>query len=166
MYLHLEAFAVEPEEEVRIALDPLPARHAASRTLASGAVLLGALGAAAFLLAPLRGRRDEPGAEAPESAEAVEREAIYRAIDALDEDLETGKLTPEDHAQMRSSLRTRAMASIAAERALAQRTAAGAPAAAQPGATACASCGATLHAGDRFCSQCGARQDPPGARPA
>jgi hypothetical protein len=165
MYLHLEAFALERDEEVEIALEPLPARRASSRALASGAVLLGARGAAAFQLAPQRGGRGEVGAER-ESAAATERESIYRAIDALDEDLETGKLTPQDHEEMRSELRARAMALIASERAGARAAPAAAAATAPAAAVACARCAAPLRAGDRFCSQCGAAQEPAGARPA
>ena len=52
IYLHLEAFALHPGEEVAIELEPLPARRAPARALALGVVLIGALGAGAFLLAP------------------------------------------------------------------------------------------------------------------
>src|SRR5262249_12639798 len=106
IFLHLQAFALEPDEQVEIALSPLAARSGGSGALASGAVLLGALGAAAFLLAPLRGSREREAGPARESAAAIEREAIYRAIEALDDDLETGKLTAHDHQEMRAALRS------------------------------------------------------------
>jgi len=157
VYLELEAFAVEPHEDVTVSLEPTPARRAPARALALGVVVLGALGAGAFLLAPLRGGtpRSEP---APETAEGFERESLYRAIDALDEDLETEKLSPEDHAQMRAVLRARAVELLARERAP-KSEAAPAPATLRPERKFCTSCGASLRGSDRFCSQCGARQD-------
>jgi len=153
VYLELEAFSLKPGEEVAISLAPLPARGGPARALAVGVVLLGALGAGAFLLAPLRSGI-LPITPPQETSAAAERESLYRAIDALDEDLETGKLTPQDHADMRAGLRARAVASLASERSRATRVAAP-----EPAPHACASCGAALRPDDRFCSQCGARRD-------
>jgi hypothetical protein len=153
VYLELEAFAVEPHEDVTVSLEPVPAHRAPARALSLGVVVLGALGAGAFLLAPLRSRR--PESEPPaETVEGFERESLYRAIDALDEDLETEKLSPEDHAQMRAALRARAVELLARERAPKSE-----PAPLRPERNFCTSCGAALRATDRFCSQCGARQD-------
>lgn len=157
LYLQLEAFALEPGEEVTISLEPLPARRAPGRALALGVVVLGALAAGAYLLAPLRGEAARSAESEPEPAAQVERESLYRAIEALDEDLETGKLTPQDHAEMRATLRARAVALLASERERARSAPAPAP---QP--AVCARCGATRRPGDRFCSQCGAKQDAPG----
>jgi hypothetical protein len=156
IYLQLESFALGAGEDVSISLAPLPARQAPARALALGVVALGAIAAGAFLLAPLRKESDATAAET-EGLAAVERESLYRAIDALDEDLETDKLSPEDHAEMRARLRARAVELLASERTPQQP----APAAA-PQAVACGSCGASLRPGDRFCSQCGARQDARG----
>jgi hypothetical protein len=156
-YLELEAFSIEPGEEVAITLAPLPARGAPARALAIGVVVLGALGAGAFLLAPLRAGPSETE-PVQETVASAERESLYRAIDALDEDLETGKLTPEDHASMRASLRARAVASLASERNRAREASSPEPAPA-PAPAACAGCGAALRPGDRFCSQCGAQRD-------
>jgi hypothetical protein len=153
-YVHLEAFAVGAEEEILVTLEPLPARSDAAGGLASGAVLIGALGALAFLAAPLRAAQRE-SATPRESAAAVERESIYRAIDALDEDLETGKVSADDHAQMRATLRARAVELMARER---SEEAAAPKAATQ--APACRSCGKPLQAGDRFCSRCGTARAP------
>jgi hypothetical protein len=157
VYLELEAFAVEPHEDVTVSLEPLPAHRAPARALALGVVVLGALGAGAFLLAPLRGGppRSEPAAEAVEGSE---RESLYRAIDALDEDLETEKLSPEDHAQMRAALRARAVELLAREQAPRSEPAPE-PAPLVSARKFCTSCGAALRATDRFCSQCGTRQD-------
>lgn len=160
IHLQLEAFGIEPGEEITLTLEPLPARHAAAGALASGAVLVGALSALVFLAAPLRSASEEVAAEVAtgrESESAIEREALYRSIDALDEDLETGKLSAEDHASLRSALRARAVALLAAERAGEQRA---------PPAPGCPSCGAAVRAADRFCSHCGARQPTPGDAPA
>jgi hypothetical protein len=80
----------------------------------------------------------------------VERDAFARALEDLDDDLATGKLSPEDHAVMRNELRARAAAQLlqkpAAEVAFTppHETAAG-----------CGQCGATPPAEARFCPQCG-----------
>jgi hypothetical protein len=78
---------------------------------------------------------------------------VYRAVEALDEDFETGKLSPDDHARMRAELRARAVALLQAERS------GDAP---QPDAApACPGCGAALRGTDRFCSQCGSPLEGP-----
>jgi hypothetical protein len=153
VYLQLEAFALGAGEEVAISLEPLPARRGPARAFAFGAVAIGAIFAGAFLLAPLRKSGAQAEAAEREEASIALRESLYRAIDALDEDLETEKLSPQDHAEMRAALRARAVELLASERE-AQ------PAAAPPPQPAfCTSCGAKQRAGDRFCSQCGARQE-------
>jgi hypothetical protein len=162
IYLPLESFGVAPQEEILVTLDPLPARSGGASGLASGVVLLGALGALVFLAAPLR-RGDGEALPERESASAFERESIYRAIDALDEDLETGKVSGEDHAQMRAALRARAVALLAREREQAASAGAAPASAFVPDAAPCRGCGAKLRAADRFCSQCGA---PRGDLPA
>jgi hypothetical protein len=102
-YLHLEGFAIEPGENVTLRIQQLRRRGATSGLTAAGFVGLAALLAIVFLTGPLR---SEPRrAPAPEAAQSVEREAVYRAVEALDEDFETGKLSPDDHARMRAELR-------------------------------------------------------------
>jgi len=161
IHLQLEAFSVEAGEEVALTLEPLPARGASAGMLASGVVLVGALSALAFLAAPLRSANTEVAAEV-QTASAIERAALVRSIEALDEDLETGKLSQEDHDSMRTALRARAVALLAAERAGAQPEA---KPDAKP-APGCPACGHGIRPGDRFCAQCGARQPAAGDAPA
>jgi hypothetical protein len=151
-FLHLEAFAVEPGEEIDLGLHRTPPAAAGSRAAPASFALFAGLAAFGFLLHPLRGR---PGgaATAPEAdVTSLERIAIVRSLEALDEDLETGKLSAEDHAAMRSELRARAAALL-----LAPPTAAPvAPAAAAaPAPRFCSACGAAVRPVDAFCSQCG-----------
>ncbi|MEN8182698.1 MAG: hypothetical protein ABFS46_09200, partial [Myxococcota bacterium] len=68
IYMHLEAFEVEAEEVVSLRLAPLPPRAGLSRGLTWAVVGVVALGAVAFLSAPLRGRADEAGEPARASA--------------------------------------------------------------------------------------------------
>jgi heme ABC exporter ATP-binding subunit CcmA len=113
-YLHLEGFAIEPGENVTLRIQQLRRRGATSGLTAAGFVGLAALLAIVFLTGPLR---SEPRrAPAPEAAQSVEREAVYRAVEALDEDFETGKLSPDDHARMRAELRARRPAPGRAQR--------------------------------------------------
>lgn len=208
-YLRLEAFEVAPGEEVALTVERLPPRSAVSQGVALAAAWALALGAVAILLGPLLGpfrpRRAPAGAEAAaaglsahgsaagaralreEAALAVlreEREALYAAIGDLDHDLETGKLSAADHAELRAELRARAIHLLREERAAGAGGSAGAAAdgsapaadsemraaasaearaesaAPPPGDGAatprCAACGFEAAQAHRFCAHCGA----------
>ena len=163
IYLHWEAFAVEAGEKIALGLRPLRARGAGGGWTATGFALLAGLASLGFLLTPLRDGTPEEAGERSDPTEP-ERLALARALDDLEEDLETGKLDAEDHAALRSELVARGEALEAA--------AARAEAESEPPADAgdagdrfCAQCGAGRRAGDRFCSHCGAAL-PGGAPPA
>jgi hypothetical protein len=152
-YAHLEAFEIEPGEEVALRIRTLPPRQGLSRPLALGLAGLLAAGAIAAVVSPLRrsGAR-VPDAEPAESPALREREALYASIRDLEHDFETGKISESDHSAMRDELRARAVALLRRERETTRAT----PAAQTPGAkAACAGCGAERRAGDRFCAQCG-----------
>lgn len=168
-YLHLEAFDVEPNERVALRMETLSRGSASAGTVAAIVAALGVAAIAALLAAPLR---RSPGTAAPEAAapaESREREALYAAMQDLEEDFETGKLSEEDHALLRDELRARALGLLREEEVASSRSAgAEAPAtradsvAAQVGvasAPACTDCGAALRPGDRFCARCGSRVD-------
>ena len=145
-YLRLEGFAIEPGEVISVDLARLASRGGSEGQLAAVASGLGALAAIAFLTAPLLRGRSEDEEVDEDSALRGERESIYRALDDLDEDLETGKLSPEDHEQMRGELRARAASLLRAER----------EGHATPSSPMhCPGCGRVLRLDDRFCSQCG-----------
>lgn len=158
-YLHLEGFGIGADERVALELTPLPPRRGLPRVASVGFVLLAGLSSLLFLVAPLRSH-PEPEGEAPSGSGAgavsTERQALYRAIEALDEDFETGKLSQEDHARMRAELRARAVAQLQVER-QAERAAETAPEPAAPVRRFCTSCGAKISPEYRFCAQCGAR---------
>jgi hypothetical protein len=148
-YLHLEGFGIAAGETVAVDLEPLAQRRSLPALASPGFTLLAGLAALAFLVAPLRGRGAAADAGDAAPAESAEREAVYRAIEALDEDFETGKLSEADHARMRQELRARAVELLRRERE------AGESAPLAP--SDCPACGAAFAAGDRFCAQCGAR---------
>jgi hypothetical protein len=164
-YLHLEAFGIGRGEEVSVTLRPLPVPEPLPGLASTGFVLAVAVGALFYLIAPLR--EEEGGEAATETAAAetsTERQAVYAAIEALDEDYETGKLSEEDHARMRAELKARAVALLQQER---SRSSGQPPAQDRAeAAPACGACGAAVAADARFCSQCGTplSGDPPGAR--
>lgn len=145
-YLRLEAFAIEPGEVVSMEFARLQNVARSPGRLAALATGLGALAAVGFLIAPLLAGRRREGDPPESSIPRSEREAIYRTLDDLDEDLETGKLSPKDHQQMRGELRARAISLLREER--------GNHATASV-ATQCPGCGRAIRADDRFCSQCG-----------
>ncbi len=149
-FLHLEGFGIEPGESVEILFERLPAPLALPRLAVPGFALLATAAAIAFLIAPLRRRRDAAAVATPRASPlAEEREALYAAIRDLDEDRETGKLTEQDHAQLRAELRARAVQLLQEERGAARVAAAPGP------ATHCPGCGAAPPQEARFCPQCG-----------
>lgn len=149
IYLHREAFHVEPNETVSIGLRPL------SETRLGNAPTLGitflAVAAACFLLArPLLAARTAP-TEADPNRLSMQREALLQDIRDIDHDFETGKLAEADHRVMRSALRARAVALLREER-FGHEKAAEAPAT----SAGCPGCGGAIEAAWTFCSNCGA----------
>ncbi len=79
---------------------------------------------------------------------------MLAAIRSLDEDFEVGKLSEDDHREMRETLRAEAVELLRAERtALAQTE----PVETAP--RACPRCAAEAGPEARFCSQCGSPLD-------
>jgi hypothetical protein len=179
IYLHFEAFHVQPDEEVRLALAPVPPRLGMSRAARGAFVAALALGIGLFLTEPLR-RQRAPAAAAEREPDAAHREraALYAAIHDLDHDHETGKLADADWREMRDRLRARAVELMQASEASAQRGeaerspvdrrpswAASSPEPApSPAPTLsrfarepapCPACNAPTAPGARFCAQCG-----------
>lgn len=146
-YLHLEAFELEPGEEVTLDISRLVRARGAGRSVALAGTLLGVAGIAALLVAPLRRARTATTVSEP-VVTFGERDAIYAAMRDLEEDFETGKVSASDHALLRDELRGRAAELLRAERD-------GAAPPASPLPSVCTKCGVELRAGDRFCGQCG-----------
>jgi hypothetical protein len=151
LYMHFEAFEVEPGEEIALRLEPLAPRAGLPRSLAW--VLAIAIGVAgvAFLTGPLRTAAQDEETEPEASPARRERDSVVAAIHDLDHDYETGKVSEADYESFREELRARALVLLREER-LEQRREPSEPA---PVST-CSACAAELRPGDRFCAQCGA----------
>ncbi|MEM7412496.1 MAG: zinc ribbon domain-containing protein [Myxococcota bacterium] len=149
LYLHLEAFALEAGETLELGLRRTTPKTGGGRWAATGFALLAGLAAFGFLAGPLRAEASVLAArdQQEDDSRELEREAIQRSLEDLDEDLETGKLTQEDHAVMRQGLRARAAALLLERQPPAASVA--------PKTTECPACGATVAPDARFCSQCG-----------
>jgi len=153
-YIHLEAFEVEPGEEVEVDLTSLPSPRPLPRAAAVGVVSAAAVAAIFFLAAPLRTpRKQEEAAATAAASTADERASVYAAIADLEDDFETGKVSTEDRALMLAELRAQAADLLRRERAAAPPTPPAPPA-------ACPSCGTTIRKKARFCSHCGASLAP------
>jgi hypothetical protein len=150
-YLALEAFAVDADEIVSLEITRLTPGGGMTGAMAAGFIALAGIGALAFLLAPLRVEREEEVAVDLETS--MERQAIYKAIDDLDEDLSTGKLSAEDHQRMRDELRGQAVELLRQEREVTRSSA-------PMRASRCPGCQAKIRLGDRFCAQCGEALGP------
>lgn len=156
LYLHREAFQVEPGETVHLELRPLE-RQSVSQLALLAPFFIAACIAAWFMVTPLREPEAEPAREPAGTSTRNEREAIYEAIRDLDHDFETGKLSEEDHARMRAELRAQAVASMRQETG---------PGPVQPSSREpvsppahCSECGVATQSNWSFCSHCGARMD-------
>lgn len=163
-YLQLEGFWIDRGVPAEVRIGRLDPGGGPSRGAAAAVVLLGALAATGFLLAPLRRERAPERQAAAASPTQREREALYDSIRDLDHDYETGKLSEADYHSMRDELRTRAVALLREEKrdaaavaTEAPRTADPAPASAPAAARdACDACGGKLDPDWSFCAHCGA----------
>jgi len=115
-YLHREAYNVGPEEVIDLTLEPLRATDL-SQNASIGLMLVAAVGAAFFLVTPLRSTASNHRT-APTEHDRLrsEREAVYTAIADLDHDFETGKLETVDYHAMRDELKTQAIELMRSER--------------------------------------------------
>jgi hypothetical protein len=161
LYLHREAFQVTPDETISLRLTPLERRRI-TPSLALAPILLGAAAAAWFMVAPLRPSSSPSEVSSIERSTRDRRESIYDAIRDLDHDFETGKISQEDHAEMRAELRQQAVAFMRLETsgpASSAPEASPAPASAiEP--TSAPTAAATATAMARFCPACGGKAEP------
>jgi len=152
LYLHREAFQLDPGEVLSLGLRPLHQRNLPRPVAMAAAVGLALLGAG-FLVAPLR-RRDLR--EEPERARS-ERERVYESIRDLDHDFETGKIEAADYETMRSDLRAQAVALLHEERSQAEARTKTPAAPVEAAKRFCPHCGGAAAQDWRFCSHCGGR---------
>jgi hypothetical protein len=163
-YVHLEAFDVEPGENVPLRIVPRPRGGGVPNGLAIALVLAAAAAAAAYLSGPLLRAGAARPMEDELPATRREREEIYVSLRDLEDDFATGKLSEADYAGMRADLRARAVQLLQEERDAALAPAR--PAAVRP-TPYCVECGRTARPDDRFCGRCGKRlHDEPSGAPA
>ena len=161
-YLHLQGFGLAAGEDLRIEFERLPARQPLPRVAELGFGMLAAGVTFAFLMGPLRSTRPEemrPPSRADELIDdlTAELERVYSVIRDLDDDFETGKLSVDDHAAMRSEQRAHAVALLGQQRAALREPEPESERKTEPTREArfCIACGEALPSGARFCSQCG-----------
>jgi hypothetical protein len=156
LYMHFEAFEVEPGEAVALRLETLAPRAGLPRSLAWALALAVGVGGVAFLTGPLRTLSKEEESEPEASSSRRERDSVVAAIRDLDHDYETGKVSEADYESFREELRARALTLLREERLEQKRERAPVP----PPA-ACQACAVPLRPDDRFCAQCGAPVQAP-----
>lgn len=155
IYLHREAFSVEPGEVISIGLGLLDSGSLGRTTNLFATSLFAALGAW-FIVAPLvRVRRTSVG-EFEQSRIRSERELVYHAIRDLEHDYETAKIEEAEYTTMRAELRDRGIALLKAARDVAESVVETDEPAAAPVAAFCTGCGTQLDAAWQFCAKCGA----------
>jgi hypothetical protein len=146
-YLRWVGFEPPAGSRVPVRLEALPPRRAAPRGVQAVLVALLAGGVLLYVLGPLGGAAARELAPATTSG-TDEREAVFAALRDLEDDFETGKVSPEDREKLRSDLRKEALRAMAREQERAG------PAEERPPVEAC-SCGRVPQAADRFCAACG-----------
>ena len=113
--------------------------------------LLAALTAAGLLLfvgRPVSRTAEASTPETPEVQEDGEKEALIVALQDLEHDFETGKLSNEDRDRLRRDLRREALSARSRQRGQAR-------VAAPVESTKPCRCGRVAQPGDRFCAACG-----------
>jgi hypothetical protein len=161
IYLHREAFSVEPGEVISIGLGLLDSGSLGRTTNLFATSLFAALGAW-FIVAPLVRVRRTSVDEFEQSRIRSERELVYHAIRDLEHDYETAKIEEAEYTTMRAELRDRGIALLKAARDVAEPVVETDEPAAAPVAAFCTGCGTQLDAAWQFCAKCGA---PAGADP-
>ena len=159
IYLHREAYRLAPNEPVSFRITPL--RQDAIPREASLLLILAVAGLASwFLIGPTLRSGDFAAAVADTSALTRERETVTQSILDLENDFETGKVSADDHAQMRAELRARAVELLRQEREAPAREAERATTkTTEPEQRFCTACGEHVDLGWQFCAGCGARVD-------
>jgi hypothetical protein len=149
-YQRFLGFDLGPDAPIRVQISPLPPASTAPPWTATllAALLVGAL--VFFVGQPVTRAGAAASAEPPEPPGV--RAQLEAALADLEHDFETGKLSAADRDRLREDLRSEALRALAHNRAVGARRAAAPPGAPSP--ERC-SCGETLAAGARFCSQCG-----------
>ncbi len=145
LYQRYVGFDLAADTRFPLVIRTLPVRSAGS-PLAS-ALLLALLGAGLVLFVgrPLTQRSPVADAVTDDPAEA-EKQALYAALEDLEHDFETGKLTSADRDRLRDELRRDALRGLARVQG---------SEAAEPSPERACSCGHRPAAGDRFCASCG-----------
>jgi hypothetical protein len=145
-YQHYAGFELEAGTRIPLHIRSLPEprppaawpRFLVAALLAGGCVL--------FVGWPVT-RRAEGTEDESEDPEAAEKQRLFAALEDLEHDYETGKLTTEDHDRLREELRSDTLSVLARMR--------GAQAEPEPADERRCSCGRPLRPDDRFCSGCG-----------
>jgi len=147
-YQHYVGYEVEAGTRVPLRIRSLPE---SGPTTAWPRFLMAVLiaGGCAFWVGWPVTRRAAATPEEPDDPEAAEKQRLFAALQDLEHDYETGKLSTEDHDRLRDELRNDTLQVLARMR--------GQKAAPEPAPTAelrC-SCGRPARPEDRFCSGCG-----------
>jgi hypothetical protein len=154
-YLHLEAYGVAPNTQVRVSLEPFELRRPMAQWASAGFAVVAGLLAIGFLTVPLRDNSEQAPAAQP-SHFAEERESVLASLRSLEDDFETGKLTEADYQELRKQLRATAVSLLSQERdKLATQTTQ--KDVETPPVPVCGDCGAQLGPDALFCSRCGTK---------
>ena len=143
-YQRYLGFDLSANTRIPFRIEALPPRAALPSSLQAFLAALVTAGMLLFVGSPLTRASEAPAPAALEVQGEREKEALIAALQDLEHDFETGKLSSEDRDQLRGDLRREALHSLGRARAK--------PAAPDPQRCAC---GHLPRAGDRFCPACG-----------
>ncbi len=146
VYLRYVGFDLPAGTRIPLEIEPLPPPAATPRWF-QVAVQMALAGVLAFLVGLPIERRSPTEAEAETEPVDLERVALASALQDLEFDYETGKLSADDRDRLRTDLRREAARSLARRR-VGEEEEASLPH---------CECGHLPSGSDRFCSACGAR---------
>jgi hypothetical protein len=153
IYLHREAYSVEADEVVSIALELLDRGTLGRNANLVATSLFAALGAW-FIVSPLVRGRSTSTQQFEQARIRSERDLVYQAIRDLEHDYETTKIEEAEYTTMRAELRARGLELLKQARDVDEPKASAKAVAAGP--AFCTGCGTELDSAWQFCAKCGA----------
>jgi len=156
-FQYFRAYDVEPGQKVRVRIEEIPPR-ADGQVAAAGAIAALLFGLCIFIGLPIASEMRGESAPAVPDTPISASETLAIALQDLEHDFETGKISAEDRERLQSELYREAVREMALQReSQGHPSTEGLQAASSSKPAFCAACGSGTETGDRFCRSCGVK---------